>query len=255
MLVWGEQNREKTQTRNLLYLWRKSRGEIVEIGATEHKVQPLFYRTRGYKYCEISFDGIKFYTFKIENVRPHSWTKKMDYIILYTDNDMIKCDGYYNRVERIIVFYENRKVYNLYRGIIQRQKMERTNQRFLLTGDEIRRKERMSVKDMEELASGRVDLEDAPKLIYPVRIETERKEDKDEKECLYANFFWEEKGTEVSLTQKYTPFHISALLKRMKFMKIKNIGDWVGPEHPWRYETEVFKGIGYPKYMPVQPEE
>lgn len=123
----------------------------MEVRPTQQQVQPLFYRPKGWKYCEISFDGMKFYTFKIKNVKPYSWTKKMDYIILYTDNNMIKCDGYYNRPERIIVFFENRKVYNLYRGIIQRQKMERTNQRFLLTGDEIRKKEKMSVKGwMEE---------------------------------------------------------------------------------------------------------
>ncbi len=227
----------------------------MEVKLTPHKVQPLFYRPKSYIYCEISFDGLKWYTFKKENVYPTSWIKKFDYIIEHTDNELIKCDGFYDRTEKIIGFFDNRKIYNLYAGIIKRQKVKRKNQTFLLSDDEIRRKETMSLKDLDARKSGRMDLDDAPKHIFPTRIEAEWKERTNQQgevqNCLYLEFFWEENEREVKITQMYTPWHMVRLVKRMKLMKIKDSTKHLAPM-PWKLESEVFGGTGNPRYLPVQ---
>jgi hypothetical protein len=222
------------------------------------RVQPLFYRSKSYKFCEVSFDGIKYYTFALDNVLPHSWTRKMDYIITYTDSNEIKCDGYYDKVEKTLWFFYNEKINKLYRLIVKRQKLERNKQTFLLSDDDIRRKEKMSLKDLDELKSGRIDLDDSPKFIYPQRIEKEVKERTNQKgiteRCLYLNLFWEEDGKEIFMTQMYTPWHLVQLVKRMKLMKLKDVTKHLAPL-PWKLESEVFSGTGNPRYMPVQSEE
>ena len=228
----------------------------MEVKPVPHNVQPLFYRFRSHYYSEISFDGEKFYTYKRANITPFYWIKKFDYILEYTENSHIRCDGYYDKDEKIIVFFYNRNINKLYRNIVKRQELERNKQTFLLTDNEIRRKEKMSIKDLEGLKSGRVELDDAPKYIYPERIDSEIKEDNSEKKqrCLYLNFYWTEDGEERTVTQKYTPFHIQKLVARAKLMQIKDLTKWVGGK-PWKMEHEVFKGVGFPKYMPVQDAE
>jgi len=228
----------------------------MEVKPVPYEVQPLFYRPLSEYYREISFNGIKFYVYKKGNIIPWLWIKKFDYIIEYTDNDHIRCDGYYDKSEKIIVFFYNRYINKLYRSIVTRQELRGNKQTFLLPDNQIRRKEKMSMKDLEGLKSGRVELDDAPKYIYPERIDSEIKEDNSEKKqrCLYLNFFWTEDGEERTVTQKYTPFHIGKLTARMKLMKIKDLTKWVG-DKPWKMEHEVFKGVGFPKYMPVQDAE
>lgn len=230
----------------------------MEVQPVEWEVQPLFYKPLSNDLCRISFDGIKYYTFRKRNVEPAYWIKKFDYIIEYTECEEIRCDGYYDKGKKVIWFFHNRKIYKLYRGIILHQKLERSKQTFLVSDDWKKEKERMSIKEIESYKSSRVDLEDAPKYIRPERIETAFKEATNEKGdvqmCLYMNFFWTEGKKESTVTQKYTPFHQTQLFKRMKLMKIKDVKDWIAP-HTWKMEHEVFRGVGYPKYMPVQSED
>ena len=174
----------------------------------------------------------------------------MDYVLVYQNREQIVCDGYYDRDKKIINFFCNKKIYKAYQAILKQHRLKRLGQTALIGVEKVREKEKMSLDELEEKAAGRVELDDAPKYITPNRIEYEWKEDKDKKECLFVNFFWVEKDIEVSLTQKYTPFHIVRLLDRMKLMKIKNIIDWT--EAPWKMESAPFGGVGYPKYLPVQ---
>lgn len=226
----------------------------MEVQPVPFEVQPLFYRNKNDYNCEVSFDGKKFYTFKKANVEPLWWTKKFDYIILYTENEVIRCDGYYDKDSKTLHFFYNRKINKLYKSLVRYQELERSKQTFLIPDEEIRKKQKMSMKDLEDLKSGRVELEDAPRYIQPTSIESEQKEDKDEKMCLYLHFKYMEEEDEMTVTQKYTPFHIAQLVKRMKLMKIKDCTKWLTPNQ-WKMEQEVFKGVGFPKYLPVQSED
>ena len=199
----------------------------------------------------ISFDGIKYYPFKRENVEPIWWTKKMDYIIEYTEREAIKCDGYFDRDAKIICFFYNRKINKEYKELIIYQKLERIGQAFL-TSDQEGKEKNMSVKELEGIKSGRVDLEDAPITLVPTRIQAGLKIDPaDDVECLYVDFFWMEGKDEKTLTMKYRPFHVKELLARMKTLKIKNIADYVN--ETWEYTRKPFGTLGYEKYLPVLP--
>lgn len=221
----------------------------MEVQPVPFEVQPLFYKPKGERYGEISFDGMKWYTFKILNILPYHWTKKLDYIILYTEAEYIRCDGYYNKEHGYIKLFYNRKLYKLYKEIIKHQKLERLKQTFLKS-EEKRKEEIMSMKELKEIRSGRVDLDEAPEAITPTRIETEIKEDPADKvKCLYVNFFWEGKEKEeLTLTMKYRPFHIKVLMERMNALKIKNIADYVNKM--WKLEKKPFGTLGYPHYLP-----
>lgn len=114
----------------------------------------------------------------------------------------------------------------------------------------------MSMKDLERIKSKRTDLDDAPRFITPDAIISEIREDpnhKDKQECLYCDFHYVEGKFSKVVTQKYTPFHIKVLMKRMKLMKIKAVDKWINK--PWKLEHEAFGGIGYAHYLPVQTED
>lgn len=231
---------------------------IIEVQPVPHEVQRLYYKNKSQDFCEISFDGKKFYTFKKSNIDPYWWIKKLDYLILHTDANVIKCDGYYDKSLKIVTFFYNRKINILYRRLVRRQELEHKKQTFLIPDKEIRRKEKMSLKEIENAKSGRLDLDDAPKFIYPDMITAsfkERQNQKGETElCLYVNLNWETKGKEAFITQMYTPWHMVQLHKRMKLMKISDLTKWLKP-NAWKLENEPFGGTGNPRYLPVQGEE
>jgi hypothetical protein len=227
----------------------------MEVKPVPFEVQPLFYRNKSDLYCEVSFDGKKFYTFKKSNIDPPWWIKKFDYIILHSDNTMIRCDGYYDKGLKILSFFYNQKINKTYKRIVKRQELEHSKQTFLIPDEEIRRKEKMSMKDIEDRKSGRLDLDDAPKYIFPDEINAEWKmranQKGKEENCLYVNLNWEHKGKMAFITQMYTPWHLVQLSKRMKLMKIKDVTKWTKP-HGWKLEGEPFGGTGNPRYLPVQ---
>jgi len=227
----------------------KRLGEDAKQPFSELEITPIFYRPHSYYYREISFDGEKWYKFKKENVIPFYYTRKFDYIIEYTDTEFIRCNGHYDKEEKLLRFFYNQNLNKLYRSIIVNQKLERLNQTFLV--DEDKRKEKnMSIKELRKIKSGRVDLEDAPDKIVPTRIETEIKDDpKDKVSCLYVNFFWDIAGEEATLTQKYRPFHLKILIARMDELKIKNVGDYVNKT--WLLEKKPFGTLGHPHYLPT----
>jgi hypothetical protein len=93
----------------------------------------------------VSFDGKKYYTFKKSNIDPPWWIKKFDYLLRYTDNEVIKCMGYYDKGLKIITFFYNQNINKTYRRVIKRQELEHRKQTFLIPDEEIRRKEKMSL--------------------------------------------------------------------------------------------------------------
>ena len=112
----------------------------------------------------------------------------------------------------------------------------------------------MSMKDLARIKSKRVELDDAPRYIHPTKVDAEiRPDPKDDVECLYCDFHFTQGKDELVITQKYRPFHIKVLMKRMKLMKIKDVANWVAK--PWKLEHDAFGGIGYAHYLPVQTEE
>jgi len=217
------------------------------------ETQPLFYyATEKSKYCSISFDGVKYYGFKRENVHPEGMLKRMDYLIYHTDIGVMKCEGHYDKEKKEIHFIYDPKVYKQYQGIITRQKLERVGQIFFNSEQQGKGK-KMSLKELEGIKSNRVDLKDIPMKITPCRIETEVKEDPADKvECLYANFYWMVGKDEMVTTLKYRPFHIKILIARMNELKIKDVKDYVNKL--WTHEKEPFGTLGYGKYLPA-PEE
>lgn len=227
--------------------------DFMVVKPVQHEPQPLVYKNISDVYCGVSFDGEKFYTFKKENVLPYYWINKLDYIIEWTDNEVIRCLGYYDKSLKEIRFLYNRKIYKLYKQILKYQKLERLNQSLLISDKERKEREKMSLKEIEGIKSNRVDIEDIPKEIQPTKIETEVKKDPADKvECLYANFFWMQGKEEVTCTQKYRPFHAKVLLTRMNALGLKNVSEWVG--HTWRLEKEPFGTLGYEKLLPVADE-
>ena len=220
----------------------------------DFNIQTITYKPLSDKYCKLSFDGIKFYTFKRENVLPYYWIKKLDYIIEWTNKEVLFCNGYYDREKKEIWFFYDRNIYKQYKRIIKYQKLERLKQSFLISEEERKEREKMSVKDLEKIKSNRVDIEDIPQQIKPTRIETEVKQDpKDKVECLYANFYWMQGKEEVTCTQKYRPFHVQVLLERLNTLKIENVSEWV--LKPWNLEKKPFGTLGYEKPLPVAEDD
>jgi len=224
----------------------------MEVQPVKWEVQPLFYKPNDMYSSLISWDGNKFYNFKIGKIEPSHWIAKFNYLIYHTDYDVIKCDGYYDRDNKVIYFFNNRKILKEYQHLVKYQKLEHTGQTFL-TSERVGEKHNMSMKELEGIKSGRVDLDEAPDRITPTKIESKIKPDpKDEVDCLYVDFYWMEKNDEVVTTMKYRPFHIKVLLGRMKEMKIKNIVDWTNKL--WLLERKPFGTLGYPHYLPAVEE-
>ena len=122
----------------------------MEVKPVPHRVQPIFYRPSNYKFCSISFDGIKWYSFKVENVHPGGWIKKFDYIIEHTEATQIRCDGFYDRDNKVVGFFDNRKIYKLYDQIIASQKLERLNRTYLPSDTERREKRMGKIREWKE---------------------------------------------------------------------------------------------------------
>lgn len=111
----------------------------------------------------------------------------------------------------------------------------------------------MSQKELEGIKSNRVDLKDAPATITPTKVESEvRKDPADKVDCLYVDFYFMVGEDEMTLTNKYRPYHIKVLLARMKAMKIKNIKTYINKL--WRLEKEPFGKLGFEKYLPALEE-
>jgi len=230
----------------------------MQVESVKWEVQSISYRAKKNlyregiddKYCFISFDGYKFYTFKKDNIHPRWWINKFEYIIIWSKTDYIKCDGYYDKDNKGLYFFYNQKINNTYRNIITRQKLERLNQTFFSVTK--RDEENMSMKDLLKIKSNRIDLDDAPDSITPTKIESEQRQDpKDKIDCLYVNFYWLEGKDEVVTTMKYRPFHVKALIGRMDELGIGDINEHVGKI--WSLEDSKGK-LGFPHYLPVGEE-
>ncbi len=172
----------------------------------------------------------------------------MDYIIMWSTKDHVKCVGYYDKDKKELNFFYDQKINKECRRITMRQKLEGLGQTFfsLTKGLE----QNMSMKDLLKVKSSRIDLDDAPESIHPTRIETEMKKDpKDKEDCLYVNFYWKVNKEEVVTTMKYRPFHVKVLVERMNTLKISDMSEWVGKQ--WDLEHEPFGKIGYPHYLPT----
>ena len=100
----------------------------------------------------------------------------------------------------------------------------------------------MSLKNIQQKKSDRIDLNDLPERVEAQCLGAVWKEDNNGRECLYLT--WQTKDDK-EFTQKYTPMHLNLLEQRMTEADIKDLtkaGFIALRRHDFK--------IGFPRMMP-----
>lgn len=103
----------------------------------------------------------------------------------------------------------------------------------------------MSIKEIGENASNRIDIENVPSTINPIETVGEWKEDKDKTKCLYITHTILVEDIEVKFTEKFRPFHLQELKSAMEKIGIEEIDE----AREW---TVTKFSSGFNRHIPVK---
>jgi hypothetical protein len=102
------------------------------------------------------------------------------------------------------------------------------------------------IKALKSMGAGRAQLTDLPPEFEGTLVREEIREDTRGRECLYWIIEVEGKGT---ITQKFSPMHIDALVEALEQLKIENTKDLTGKRLLFRQKS--FR-IGNQRWLPVE---
>jgi hypothetical protein len=108
----------------------------------------------------------------------------------------------------------------------------------------------MNIKDLEENASKRVDLDALPQELEAIPISQKVELDtgsKNPQECLYVDFAYGDAG----FTQKYSPYHFTALADAFKLIKIDGFDEAIKNGLKLKMRKKGF-AMGYARFVPVE---
>lgn len=102
------------------------------------------------------------------------------------------------------------------------------------------------IEDLKNMGTTRVSLTDLPTEFEGTLLREEFRADSRERECLYWYIDVPEKGT---VTQKFSPMHITALAEALEHMKVEDTKDLYGKKLLFRQKS--FR-IGNQRWLPVE---
>lgn len=107
------------------------------------KVRDLLLRPSDNFYCGVSFDGIKWYAIKRDNISPRKWLVQLLELIDITYNEMLPVKGVYDKKDKILTIRYDKKLYSIYVRAVKLKAFIESNQTFL--GDVEKAKEALVV--------------------------------------------------------------------------------------------------------------
>ena len=103
-----------------------------------------------------------------------------------------------------------------------------------------------NIKELKTLGTARVSLTDLPSEFEGTLLREEFREDARGRECLYWYINVPDKGT---VTQKFSPMHIAALVEALEALKIEDTKELYGKKLLFRQKS--FR-IGNQRWLPVE---
>lgn len=91
----------------------------------------MLLRPRNNFYCEVSFDGIKWYVIHRNNITPRKWLVRLLELIEITYNEMLPVEGVYNKKDKTLTIVYSKKLYSTYVRAVKLKEIIDSNQTFL----------------------------------------------------------------------------------------------------------------------------